>query len=473
MATSKSDAPQQEALEYYRDLVRPIFAGRKIILIAGPVAGLTGLARELRGLGTDRPFLLGSSVGTGPLPSPDEAEWRSLDIRTDDVISGIRSYEAQLANLPEEIRSALDRYDPDGKALVVGLILLGDVPEVAGRRRYGLRGSGWGALEDKSTVDALWDSVGVLRAPSEVVPAQEGAVRSAAKRLDLGMGTAWAGDAREGPNGGGAYVRWVRSERDAAEASRFFSAHCDRVRVMPFLEGVPCSIHGVVLPGGVVAFRPVEIITLRPRQGPGLLYAGVATFWDPPSADREAMRAMARRTGAELRDRVGYRGPFTIDGILTERGFRPTELNARFGAGLGVIARSVPRLPLAPLLLAAQAGEPLDFRPDLLEEVVVEGADAVRGGGGWTVLRQSRTRTETRPLMEHGDRYRVARPSEKPDAVLSVGPSDVGGFLHFAPDPERVPVGRSLAPRVIRAFATADREFFTRIGPLDGPREVR
>ena len=32
---------------------------------------------------------------------------------------------------------------------------------------------------------------------------------------------------------------------------------------MPFLDGVPCSIHGLVLPDGTAAFRPVEISILR------------------------------------------------------------------------------------------------------------------------------------------------------------------------------------------------------------------
>ena len=51
------------------------------------------------------------------------------------------------------------------------------------------------------------------------------------------------------------------------------------------------------------------------------------------------MREAARRVGAVLRDEVAYRGAFTLDGVATVDGFRPTELNPRFGAGLGVITR--------------------------------------------------------------------------------------------------------------------------------------
>ena len=53
---------------------------------------------------------------------------------------------------------------------------------------------------------------------------------------------------------------------------------------MPFLEGIPCSIHGVVFPDGVATFRPVEMVTLRRPGSNRLHYAGAATFWDPPAA---------------------------------------------------------------------------------------------------------------------------------------------------------------------------------------------
>ena len=50
------------------------------------------------------------------------------------------------------------------------------------------------------------------------------------------------------------------------------------------------------------------------------------------------MRALARRVGAALRDQVGFRGSFSIDGVLAEEGFLPTELNPRLGAGMNTLA---------------------------------------------------------------------------------------------------------------------------------------
>ena len=118
----------------------------------------------------------------------------------------------------------------------------------------------------------------------------------------------------------------------ARRGPAFFAAHCDRVRVLPFLDGVPCSIHGFVLPDGTAVFRPVEIAILRGRDRT-FTYGGLSTFWDPPSADRDEMRAVARRVGAHLRATQGYLGAFGIDGVLTVDGFRPTELNSRMSAG--------------------------------------------------------------------------------------------------------------------------------------------
>jgi hypothetical protein len=59
-------------------------------------------------------------------------------------------------------------------------------------------------------------------------------------------------------------VRWVGTDEQARAAAEFLGEHRDdRLWVMPFLDGVSCSIHGFVLPGGVAALRPVELLVLR------------------------------------------------------------------------------------------------------------------------------------------------------------------------------------------------------------------
>ena len=61
----------------------------------------------------------------------------------------------------------------------------------------------------------------------------------------------------------------------------------------------------------------------------------------PAGGVREEMREAARRVGEQLRAEVEFRGAFTLDGVATADGFRPTELNPRFGAGLEVITRGL------------------------------------------------------------------------------------------------------------------------------------
>jgi hypothetical protein len=428
----------------------------------------------MRKLSGERPFLLGSFRGTGPLPEPDLAEWTSLDIRASGVVEEFRAYERALRAVPPAARAAIDRWDPEHRARAAGLILLSEVPQVAGRPSYGGRRAEWLRFEDKLASDALWREIDVPHAPSEIVPAEAGARRAASGQLRRERGSVWGGDAREGLHGGAEWVRWVQSDQDAKAAAAFFSPRCDRVRVMPFLEGIPCSIHGIVFPDSVVAFRPVELVTLR-SETRRFLYAGLGTFWDPPDADREAMRTLARQVGAALRARVGFRGAFTIDGVLSEEGFLPTELNSRFGAGLGVLSGSVPTLPLAALSLAVSEGELLDYRPDWLEEVVVREADRRRSGRAARVLDQQREETVSRQLVRDREGFRVAGEdeAERADASLVLGPAAAGAFLGVAPRPERMTRGASMAPFAVEAFAFADRELGTDLGPLEPARDVR
>ena len=334
----------EAANAYYRGLLRPVFEGRKF-LVAGPVAvGLGGLARQLRALGAERPFLIAGNAGTGTGPTPDEAELRVLGIRGGDILTEHRNLHRALEGMPADVQGAVDAWDPAGTARCIFASPLGRSLPVAGRKPYGGRPAAWAELEDKVRIDAFWDAARVARAPSRVVAADYGALQTAASVLDRGRGTVWAADAREGLHGGGLGLRWVRPGDDGRASFASLARMADRVRVMPFLEGIPASIHGVVFPDAVAVFRPVEMVVLRPRTGDRLLYAGCATAFDPSPADRAAMRDFAYRVGAALRQTVGYRGPFGVDGVLCEDGFRPTELNpARGGRARAVVGG--PRRP--------------------------------------------------------------------------------------------------------------------------------
>ncbi len=110
----------------------------------------------------------------------------------------------------------MERYDPERTARVLGAIVLGDVPDVAGRPRYGGRPLSWAALEDKVRIDEFWEAAGVRHASSVIVAAERNALGAAARTLDRGIGTVWAGDARDGIHGGASLTFWVESG-EAAE----------------------------------------------------------------------------------------------------------------------------------------------------------------------------------------------------------------------------------------------------------------
>ena len=463
----------REANAYYRALLRPLFEGRKF-LVGGPIAvGLGGFGRQLAGLGADRPFLIAGNEGTGALPTPEEAELRVLGIQGGDILAQHRNLHRALEKLPPDVAAAVDAWDPRRTARSIFASPLAEHLSVAGRQPCGTRQSAWARLEDKVRIDAFWDAVGVRRAPSRVVAADYGALKAAASGLDRGSGTVWAADAREGLTGGGLGLRWVRPGDDGREAFAFLSEIADRVRVMAFLEGVPASIHGVVLPDAVAVFRPVEMIVLRPADGDRLHYAGCATAFEAKPEDRDAMRDFARRVGAALRESVGYRGPFGVDGILAEEGFLPTEMNPRPGAAFRPLSEGLGGLPLTALFLAVTEGERLDFRPDLLEQAVVESADAHPTCGGWTVTSTTLTTNGTLDVVRDGDEYREVQPGEEPHGSFRFGPGPVGGFVGFALRPERVVPGPSAAPEVVRAFRFADRRLGTSFGQLAAAPDVR
>ena len=456
----------------YAAYLRRFYGGRKLILTGAPLAMLRTTSRMVRSYGAARPFLLAAGVGTGPLPSDEEGERFILELTATDIVNETRTIMSLLADLPPEALAAIDRYDPDRRALVLSPPV-NELPTIAGRRVYAPRRPAWRVLEDKTVIDALWDAHDIPRPPAMVVPASGRELRAAARRLDRGAGTVWAGDTVEGVNGGAIYIRWVRDEQDAVEAAAFLRAHCARARVTPFIEGVPCSIHGLVLADGVAVLRPVEMLTLRQGGSNRLVFAGAATFWDPPEGDREAMRRTAAVVGDALRDRVGYLGAFTVDGVLGEDGFLPTELNTRYGSGLTVMADNRDDLPLWLLNLAVVEGEPLGIESAVLEADVLERADRHRSGAAWTVTHRAPATSRVQPVA-FGDRgARFAVPGEQPAATLWVGPSNVGGFVRLALDPSRIPVGPPVAPLAVDAFALADERLATSIGPMSSARVVR
>ncbi len=435
------------------------------------LAGATPLVKELSELGVERCLCVATSRGAGAGPddrvAPDPIV---VEVQATDMMMGIRRSLEVFAHLPPDAIAKIDAFDPDGTAGVLGTIF-DDGRPLAGRRKYGGRPAEWQDLEDKTTVDAFWDDAGIAHAPSEVVAARGEALEAARVRLDRGQGVVFSGDSRDGFNGGATYVRWVRGKEQSAIAAEFFQANCDRTRVMPFLEGIPCSIHGFVFDDTTIALRPCEMLVFRRPATSELHYGRAATFWDPPDADRAAMREIARRVGEHLRKTLSYRGAFTVDGILGSDGFLPTELNPRFGAALAVMTAKL-GIPLILLNAAVVEGEPVDWQPRELERRILEVADQHRSGGGMAMTRKKQTETKAVSLVWERGAFRIGVEGDEPDASAILGPSAMGGFLKVELVPERTPVGPSAAGRVALALRCLDQHWDLEIGELEPARDV-
>ncbi len=449
-----------------RGALAEVFAGRHVVCAGGVLAGMHPVVGELRAVGVERMLLLPTSVGTGPIPAGDDLEILVHELPpTPGATAQFRAEERLFADPPPELLHAIREFVGAEEPLVLAqpfsaVQAFGPLPV------FGPRRTEWVALEDKTVGDAMFDAVGVPRPPSIVVPVDVQVLDDACARTDQGAGTVWAGDARDGFNGGAEYVRWVRNEESRASAIEFFRARCDRVRVAPFVDGVPCSIHGFVVASGVAVLRPVELVTLRADDDSGLRYAGAATYFDPEPDDRAVMRTAALRLGTHLRERVDFRGGFTIDGICGADGWTATECNPRGGAGLGYLGACVPELLGGLMQRMAAAGGFATLDTNAIEEVVVGRADGCRWGGAWTPTAAVWSETITTPVAgdEHG--YRRAADGEVADATILTGPGPAGGFVRYEPVPERTPAGPSLAPRAVAALEFADAELGAGIGPL-------
>jgi len=239
---------------------------------------------------------------------------------------------------------------------------------------------------------------------------------------------------------------------------------------MPFLDGVPCSIHGTVLPDGTAAFRPVELAIMRGTER-RFVFGGQGSTWDPPEDDRAQMRDLVRRTGEHLRDRVGYRGAFGIDGVLTRDGFRPTELNSRAPGGLMTLASGVDPGAFKLLQLTLLAGRDPRVTVEELEAWAVPAMDAGRvtkavAMGERRVVDQS----VDIPVVWDGSGLRRALDDEANGRVL-VGPSAVGIFSKLAGDV--LARGDRIGHLNAALLGFLDEELDAGFGPVEAAPDVR
>ncbi|MDX1449008.1 MAG: hypothetical protein R3246_08065, partial [Acidimicrobiia bacterium] len=188
-----------------------VFSHPRWIIVNGVSANIQPLIDQLGEWGGAEFLVVAGETGVGAQP---EAETVFMPSPPGTVMEGFRRFAAKVNDPPSEVRQAVDRFDPDGSARVLGPVFAAP-DRFLGRRLYGSRPTAWEALEDKTVVDAIWDEAGVASAPSVIVPLAEASGASAA--LESPLGVVWAADNSDGWHGGGEMTRWIADPSFAAQ----------------------------------------------------------------------------------------------------------------------------------------------------------------------------------------------------------------------------------------------------------------
>lgn len=420
---------------------RGIVEGKRWIVTPDAAAGASRLVERLKDLGARAVMVIAGTEGVGDLPKADAFHYTRTGGTS--MMTGIREFVAAIESPSDAMIAAIDRFDPDREAIVLAMGYL-RIQDLAGRSLYGARPHSWAELEDKMIADALFSDAGVATAPHEVVSVRDAA--DAHRRLRGPLGSVWVADNKEGWHGGGEYVRWVRTDEQIGQVTDWFDAHADMVRVMPFLDGIPSSIHGFVTHNGVAVFFPIEMTILRTLDEPGFYYARGSNFWTPTDDVTETMRDAARSVGALIHDRVGYLGGFGIDGVCTADGWYPTELNPRMSLG-HFLQGEAADLPIATMERTLVEGD-VEIDAAALEDAVAAAVATSRYGTMMFPLDETHGPDSLRFVFDDGGAHAVGE-DEEADGTMHIGPSAFGGIIFARFEPSRTPVGPSIAPKAL------------------------
>ena len=247
-----------------------------------------------------------------------------------------------------------------------------------------------------------------------------------ATTLDDGAGTVWAADATCGFHGAAAPTRWVTDDAEAAavegRARRRAAPRCGSCR-------------------SSTAWRRRSTASCSPtvssRCGPSSSSrCARATASSTPGAPRSGTRqpvcvtrCAGRRggSGEQLRADVDFRGAFTLDGVATRDGFRPTEVNPRFGAGLMVITTGPRRVPLTLVLDLVVAGRPLGVTAEWLEAELLDRGRRPSRRWHMAAARPDPEATRRPQVVLRRAAWRWAPTTRRPTASASAG----GGFARL------------------------------------------
>ncbi|MBG7696660.1 hypothetical protein HCJ76_00750 [Streptomyces sp. MC1] len=351
------------------DIVTDFFSMRKVIVVWSRASAVAWLRDFFTARGLAAPFLvLADTTGL-----PAGTEFHEVDVKADSVDTWLAALESRIVSPPAELLAALDAFDPGREAIVLTPPFRQGRSMLLGRRCFGWRRAEWARYEDKTVSDSFWARAGVPHLPSVVTELSEDNLRAAFEMCDEGSGVVASADSTQVLYSGSRGVVRISSADEIPRAHDFLAGRCTNVRIAPFVEGISCSTHGMVFDDDVAVFRPIEQVVLR--QGQFFPLMGGSSFWAPPAEVTELIRAFTARVGHRLSSEADYRGGFHIDGIISERGFLPIEVNARMGPYINGIADGA-GIPLELLNSMAMEGEPMDIDVRALERRVIDALDS-------------------------------------------------------------------------------------------------
>src|SRR5262245_48133489 len=134
--------------------VRELVEGRRVVLAGGVPAMWIGVHDVVRSLGAVDVAVF-ATEGRGSGSGPDCTTIVLEPPERIDTMSRIRWGNAALSRPPCDAIAALDTFDPEHAAVVIGTFL-NETPTLDGRPVLNHRRPAWLALEDKTVVDELW-----------------------------------------------------------------------------------------------------------------------------------------------------------------------------------------------------------------------------------------------------------------------------------------------------------------------------
>ena len=447
------------------------YADRPAIVGPGILAARTEFVAWVREAGGTA-LVLSTAHGAGPTPS--ERDCVVVDVEpppTASVTEELRALDHLARHLPDHAVAAIEAFDPERRGVWVGGPFVTTDEPILGRPVVSGRPAAFVALEDKMLADRIWDAAGVARAPYEIVPTDRDALAAATARLAGPLGAVWSGDTREGFNGGGDYVRWVRDDADRAEGAGLLPA-----ALRPRARDAVPRRRALLDPRARAARRDGRLPACRDRdparrgRAEPSRTAACRRSGTRPQADREEMRAAARRVGEHLRATYGYRGAFGIDGVLTADGFRPTELNARGSAGFTQVT-DLDRKLFTLLQDALVLGEDPGVRVADVEALLPL-IEAERSGRPVALAKDAIAGDVTEALTWDGERFEIAPPGRESDDVLVMAGTPSGLFAKVQPCAALGP-GVRLSKVNLALYDLLRREFDLDLGDLSAAPDLR